>query len=93
MVNGVEKGVNKQMLRACVIIKNERVKSHGDLLAISRSVAKTVEHSKSNIAIKAIIYVPEFDVHLAIYEKPMKHKGFKASDARGKEKGKVRVKQ
>ena len=75
MVNGVEKGVNKQMLRACVIIKNERVKSHGDLLAISRSVAKTVEQSKSNIAIKAIIYVPELDVHLAIYEKPMKHKG------------------
>ena len=58
-----------KLLRACVINKNERVKSHGDLLQIARSIAKTIEHTEYNIPIQAIIYVPQLDVYVALYEK------------------------
>ena len=60
----------KKRLRAFVINKNERVKSQGDLLQIARAVAKTIEHTKHNIPIQAIIYVAELDVFVALYEKP-----------------------
>lgn len=59
-----------KLLRACVINKNERVKSHGDLLQIARSIAKTIEHTKHNIPIQAIVWVAELDVYVALYEKP-----------------------
>jgi len=71
------------VLRACVINKNERVKSHGDLLQIARSIAKTIEHTKRNIPIQAIIYVPQLDVFVALYQKPVRTRVLEQEPGKG----------
>jgi len=56
------------VLRAIVIIPNETTKELGDLLAISRSQAKKREHSDENIPIRALHYIEELGVYVAVYE-------------------------
>lgn len=73
----------KKLLRAFVINKNERVKSHGDLLQIARSIAKTIEHTEHTIPIQALIYVAELDVFVALYEKPRSSRGLLQSPGKG----------
>lgn len=56
------------MLRAVIIVPNERTKELGDLLAIARSEAQRREHTRQNMEIRAMQFVAELSVYVAVYE-------------------------
>ena len=56
------------MLKALVIIPNERTTEYGDLLAIARAEARKREHSEQNPPIRVLQFVPELGVYVAVYE-------------------------
>lgn len=56
------------MLRALVIVPNSRTKEISDLLAVARAEAKKREHAKHRLPIRSVIFVPELDVYIAVYE-------------------------
>lgn len=56
------------MLRALVIIPNARTKEIGDLYAVARAEARKREHHGNKPAIRALVFVPELGVYVALYE-------------------------
>lgn len=58
------------MLRALVIIPNQKTKDVGDLLQIARAEAQKREHTRSKVNVKAIQFVPECQVYVAVYKVP-----------------------
>jgi hypothetical protein len=58
------------MLKALVIFPNEKTVELGSLLAIARSEACKREHTAANPAIRALSFIPEVGVYVAIYEVP-----------------------
>jgi hypothetical protein len=56
------------MLKALVIAPNEKTTEFGSILAIARSQAQKREQSKENPPIRALHFVPELGVYVAIYE-------------------------
>jgi hypothetical protein len=58
------------MLRALVIVPNERMKDFGDLLAVARAEARKRERSQENQPIRALRFLPELNVYVAVYEAP-----------------------
>jgi hypothetical protein len=56
------------MLKALVIVPNDKTKEFGDLLAIARAEARKREQSKENPPIRALKYFPELSVYVAVYE-------------------------
>lgn len=56
------------MLRAIVIIPNEKTTEFGSLLAIARAEARKREQSKENPTIKAMKFIPELGAYVAVYE-------------------------
>jgi hypothetical protein len=56
------------MLKALVIFPNEKTRDMGDLLQISRAEARKREHTETNLPILAIVYVPQVQAYVAIYE-------------------------
>ena len=58
------------MLKALVIVPNERTQDTGSLLAIARAEAQKRERTHKNVSVKTIIFVPECGVHVALYEAP-----------------------
>lgn len=56
------------MLKALVITPNERTFDMGSLLAIARSEACRREHVKVNPAIRALVFVAELGVYVAVYQ-------------------------
>ena len=69
------------MLKSIVIIPNEKTRDHGALLAIARREAKRREHTHENVVVRAIKFIPECGVWVALYEPPMGV--FRASGGRG----------
>ncbi len=56
------------MLKAIVITPNERTVDLGCLLAIARSEACRREHVKVNPVVRALVFVAELGVYVAVYE-------------------------
>jgi hypothetical protein len=57
-----------EMLKALVIVPNEKTKEYGSLLAVARAEARKREHAEQNPPIRALRFFPELNVHVAIYE-------------------------
>lgn len=58
------------MFKALVISPNKRTTDLGCLLAIARSEACRREHVKVNPAVRALVFVAELGVYVAVYEAP-----------------------
>ena len=56
------------MLKAIVINPNEKTVDLGSLLAIARAEACRREQVKVNPPVRALVFVPEVGVYVAIYE-------------------------
>ncbi len=56
------------MLKALVIRPNERTQDMGSLLAIARAEAQKREHTHKNLPVRAIKFIPECSVFVALYE-------------------------
>jgi hypothetical protein len=56
------------MLRAIVIVPNDKTVDLGSLLAIARSEACRREHTSVNPVVRALVFVAELDVYVAVYE-------------------------
>lgn len=56
------------MLRALVISPNERTIDVGSLLAVARSEACRREHTSVNPTVRALVFVAEVGVYVAVYE-------------------------
>ena len=56
------------MLKALVITPNEKTVEFGSLLAVARAEARRREHSDVNPPIRALRFLSELGVYVAIYE-------------------------
>jgi hypothetical protein len=56
------------MLKALVIVPNDRTKEFGCLLAVARAEARKRERSQQNPPIRALKFFPELNVYVAVYE-------------------------
>ena len=56
------------MLKALVIIPNVKTKEYGSLLAVARAEARKREHADKNPPIRALKFLPELGVYVAVYE-------------------------
>jgi hypothetical protein len=56
------------MLRALVILPNDRTKEIGALVAVARAEARKREHSQQNPPIRALVFVAQLQLYCAIYE-------------------------
>jgi len=56
------------MLKALVIVPNEKTREYGSLLAVARAEARKREHAEHNPPIRALRYFPELCVYVAVYE-------------------------
>jgi len=61
-------------LKSLVIVPNSRTKEVGDLLAIARAEARKREHADKNPPIRALRFLPELGVYVAVYEAQDKQK-------------------
>ena len=57
-----------KMLKALVIVPNEKTKEVGALLAVARAEARKRQQSDKNPPILALRYFPELGVYVAVYE-------------------------
>ena len=65
-VNQNEEGA--KILKALVIVPNEKTTDLGSLLAIARSEACKREHVQENPVVRAMTFVAELGVYVAIYQ-------------------------
>ena len=56
------------MLKALIIVPNDRTKEFGSLLAVARAEARKREHTEKNPPILALRFLPELSVYVAVYE-------------------------
>lgn len=56
------------MLKALVISPNEKTIEFGSLLAIARAEARKREQAQTNPPIRALQFIPELNVYIAVYE-------------------------
>ena len=63
------------MLKALVIVPNERTKDVGDLLQIARAEIKKRHLTQTRPNVKVIKFVPECGVYVAVYKVPDVRKG------------------
>lgn len=56
------------MLKALVIIPNEKTRELGDLLAVARAEARKREHADKNPPVRTLRFLPELGVYVAVYE-------------------------
>jgi hypothetical protein len=56
------------MLKALVIVPNDKTRELGDLLAVSRAEARKREHADKNPPVRALMFIPELGVYVAVYE-------------------------
>jgi hypothetical protein len=56
------------MLKALVINSNEAITEFGSLIAVARAEARKRERAKENPPIRALQFVPELNVYVAVYE-------------------------
>jgi hypothetical protein len=58
------------LFKALVIIPNEKTAEFGSLLAIARSEACRREHIETNPPVRALCFIGELGVYVAVYEVP-----------------------
>jgi hypothetical protein len=58
------------MLKALVIVQNEQTKEFGSLLAVARAEARKRERLDHNPPIRALSFLPELGIFVAVYEAP-----------------------
>jgi hypothetical protein len=56
------------MLKALIITPNEKTSEFGSLLAIARSEARKREGVRVNPPVRALVFVAELGVYVAVYE-------------------------
>jgi hypothetical protein len=56
------------MLKALVIIPNEKTMEYGSLVAVARAEARKREHADKNPPVLALRYFPELGIYVAVYE-------------------------
>lgn len=56
------------MLKALVIVPNANTQDIGALLAVARAEARKREHADKNPPIRALRFLPELGIYVAIYE-------------------------
>ena len=56
------------MLKTLVITPNEKTFEFGSLLAVARAEARWREHSDVNSPIRALQFLPEIGIYVAVYE-------------------------
>lgn len=56
------------MLKALVIVPNERTKEVGALLAVARAEARKREKTRQNPPVLALRFFPELNVYVAVYQ-------------------------
>ena len=56
------------VLKAIVIVSNEKTREFGSLLAVARAEARKRERSQQNPPIRAMKFFPELDIYVAVYE-------------------------
>jgi hypothetical protein len=56
------------MLKALVLAPNEKTTEFGSLLAVARAEARKREQSDRNPPIRALRFLPELGVYVAIYQ-------------------------
>jgi hypothetical protein len=56
------------VLRALVISPNERTVDVGSLLAVARAEACRREHTSVNPTVRALVFVAELGVYVAVYQ-------------------------
>lgn len=56
------------MLKALVIMPNEKTKEIGSILAVARDTARKRENSSINPPIRALQFIAELEVFVAVYE-------------------------
>ena len=56
------------MLKALVIMPNEKTTEIGSILAVARSMARKRENSQDNPPIRALRFLPEISAYIAVYE-------------------------
>jgi hypothetical protein len=62
------------VLKALVISPNEHTIDLGSLLAVARAEACRREHVAVNPTVRALVFVPELDIYVAVYEAADSHK-------------------
>jgi hypothetical protein len=70
------------MLKALVIVPNERTREYGSLIAVARASARKREHADKNPPIRALTFLPELGVYVAVYETPETQKQTQAKNER-----------
>ena len=68
------------MLRALVISPNDRTAEVGCLLAVARAEACRREHVSVNPVVRALVFVAEVGVYVAVYEAAAKEEAVKANN-------------
>jgi len=56
------------VLKAIVIVSNEKTREFGSLLAVARAEARKRERSQQNPPIRAMKFFPELDIYVGVYE-------------------------
>jgi len=56
------------LLKALVIIPNDKTIEYGSLLAVARAEARKREKTNQNPPILALKFIPELTIYIAIYE-------------------------
>ena len=76
--------LEEKLLSALVIHPNERTGDIRRLVNIASAEAKRKEKTRENIVVRALLYVPELQVFVAVYEKPHKARSIASLEARGR---------
>jgi hypothetical protein len=56
------------MLKALIIIPNDKTGEFGSLIAVARAEARKREHADKNPPIRALTFLSELGVYVAVYE-------------------------
>jgi hypothetical protein len=62
-----------RILKALIIVPNEKTSDLGSLLAIARSEACKREHVQENPVVRALAFVAELGVYVAVYQVTSRH--------------------
>ena len=62
-----------KILKALIIVPNEKTSDLGSLLAIARSEACKREHMQENPVVRAMAFVAELGVYVAVYQVTNRH--------------------
>lgn len=79
--------MSEKLLETLCIYPNERTNDVRRLVNIASTQAKRKEKTQKDIVIRAIVYVPELDIYVAVYESPFKTRSITPRDARGRKEG------